>query len=813
MEADGGRSDVLGAARRALLTDGRVVIVGTGGIGKTTIARRLVGELPSDEVVWIELDHIADPDQAESILLDAIGERAAAESAAALMRSSTEDRRVAIVLDGADSVIDTVLDVTEAVPVSPDGPWLVIASRVHPIRVDAATVHVGPLQWRQDDVHSYPMSLFRDWFVGAGGSPAMLDEHRDAVSRLVDSAAGIPLALRVTAATSAAVGLDAAEAIVAAGDELETLSASLARSLDALDATARRLFDAIAVTSGFVDVDAVAAISDLPADAARRAIGTLVRHHLLDVSADGYRMLPPIHRFAVGRARELDATEAVARHLTWCRSRVGTDVLRHEADIRLAIERFLSTDGDAADDLVRRLAYAQMLDLRQHQACELLDDVLDRPELAAAAGVDRRIELLRLSSIAHCESEGVVKALRLLDEADRLVASSKEPERASARLGSMRASFEHDLGRLDDARRRATSAAVAAAQTDDVQNVLQTDCFLAAILQDLGRLEEAEAVAASVVDRCGDEHPVIAAMARSTRAMVAVERGDSASCAAMARHELAETSVPGNIVDAEFLLMLADPIGNAGLIDASSRADRSRPGEWMVYLEAQASLTMSALVDADADRAMTIASDIVVIAEAVPIAWLGLEGLQLLGDAAIMAGDRHQARAAYRRAFLFANEHGFVLRAADALDGLASLVDPGEIRTAMLACGLHIRTIAGAVARRRPWAPPLDASSRRLLEPPAGWLRGSRLSPTAVREVLAATSRLPEPEAQSMGGLSPAELRVARLVAEGCTNRAIGERLHISRRTVETHVVHAFQKLGVHNRTQLATAMNRASAG
>ena len=53
-------------------------------------------------------------------------------------------------------------------------------------------------------------------------------------------------------------------------------------------------------------------------------------------------------------------------------------------------------------------------------------------------------------------------------------------------------------------------------------------------------------------------------------------------------------------------------------------------------------------------------------------------------------------------------------------------------------------------------------------------------------------------------GLSPAERRVAELVADGLTNREIGEQLHIARRTVETHIVHAFQKLGVQNRTQLA---------
>lgn len=53
--------------------------------------------------------------------------------------------------------------------------------------------------------------------------------------------------------------------------------------------------------------------------------------------------------------------------------------------------------------------------------------------------------------------------------------------------------------------------------------------------------------------------------------------------------------------------------------------------------------------------------------------------------------------------------------------------------------------------------------------------------------------------------LTPTESDVVRLVAEGLSNRLIGERLFISRRTVETHVSHVFAKLGVRSRTEIAT--------
>ena len=53
--------------------------------------------------------------------------------------------------------------------------------------------------------------------------------------------------------------------------------------------------------------------------------------------------------------------------------------------------------------------------------------------------------------------------------------------------------------------------------------------------------------------------------------------------------------------------------------------------------------------------------------------------------------------------------------------------------------------------------------------------------------------------------LSPRELEVLALVAEGLSNRAIGERLFVGEATVKTHLLHAFAKLDVDDRTRAVT--------
>ena len=90
------------------------------------------------------------------------------------------------------------------------------------------------------------------------------------------------------------------------------------------------------------------------------------------------------------------------------------------------------------------------------------------------------------------------------------------------------------------------------------------------------------------------------------------------------------------------------------------------------------------------------------------------------------------------------------------------------------------------------------------------WL-GQRLArPTervVVQEVVVSVPAPPVPfvanrDAIDRSGLTPRELEILTLIAEGLSNREIGERLFVSENTVKTHSANLFSKLGARRRIQ-----------
>jgi HD-GYP domain-containing protein (c-di-GMP phosphodiesterase class II) len=84
--------------------------------------------------------------------------------------------------------------------------------------------------------------------------------------------------------------------------------------------------------------------------------------------------------------------------------------------------------------------------------------------------------------------------------------------------------------------------------------------------------------------------------------------------------------------------------------------------------------------------------------------------------------------------------------------------------------------------------------------------RAGRLDPDVVAAVLDAAGQGRPGRRRDLrpAGLSEREIEVLRLVAGGCSNPEIANRLTISRRTAEHHVQHVYSKIGVSSRAAAA---------
>jgi DNA-binding CsgD family transcriptional regulator len=87
-----------------------------------------------------------------------------------------------------------------------------------------------------------------------------------------------------------------------------------------------------------------------------------------------------------------------------------------------------------------------------------------------------------------------------------------------------------------------------------------------------------------------------------------------------------------------------------------------------------------------------------------------------------------------------------------------------------------------------------------------------RIAERASDELAAAGVRPRRGHVNGLAALTPSERRVAELAAVGRTNREIAESLFVTQKTVETHLGHVYDKLGVRSRLKLPAALGTTTA-
>ncbi len=84
----------------------------------------------------------------------------------------------------------------------------------------------------------------------------------------------------------------------------------------------------------------------------------------------------------------------------------------------------------------------------------------------------------------------------------------------------------------------------------------------------------------------------------------------------------------------------------------------------------------------------------------------------------------------------------------------------------------------------------------------------SLLDPAVTARVLERL-RSPEPEVDELASLTEREREILALIAEGLTNRQIGQRLYLAEKTVKNYVSSLLAKLGLERRTQAAVLASK----
>ena len=177
------------------------------------------------------------------------------------------------------------------------------------------------------------------------------------------------------------------------------------------------------------------------------------------------------------------------------------------------------------------------------------------------------------------------------------------------------------------------------------------------------------------------------------------------------------------------------------------------------------------------------------------------------GSGATSLGDASRRMAALARARGLVADIDFDAPFQASIEAFARLSVPLEEARSRLSYGERLRR-----DRRR-----VDARAQLRAAASTFERLGARLWAERTRAELRATGATIEPHrtGASLDALTPQELQVALIVADGISNKATAARLFLSIKTVEAHLHRTYRKLGISSRNELArlvTARSRESS-
>jgi len=759
-----------------------VTVTGPGGAGKTRLAGEVAEQVASRfaDGVWLaELAAVRDPAQMTAAVAAALGVRDLPSVAAAdALAHALARRQLLLVLDNCEHLIGAAAELCGKLLLAADDVRILATSR-EPLRIAGELRYrLGPLTLPDPDdraaaSESEAVTLFADraWLVDPRFA---LDETTaPVVARLVARLDGMPLAIELAAARVDVLGvtqlldrIDDRFGLLADGDRLaeerqRSLAAAVQWSYQLLEDSEQRVFRAVSAFPGPFTLEGAEAVAGAGAG---RAVLRLADCSLLvppRVDPDGrsrYVMLETLRAYGAGLLAESGEGDAVAAALAGYALRV--------AEAAMA--------GLAAD--TGEVAAASWLDAEDATMRQVLEWAMEHD----AAVASRLAAALAWWWQVRGRLAGQVPLLR--EAVDRAAVGSEAWCLGHTWLGQASLDSADPAGAL----RHFTAVRDAVGDRGPFPTLARCLSGRAATLLTMGRIAEAanDARRSLALAREGD-HPVAEALALAVLGLVVCAVGDRAGAGQLARRAEQITDgrhgpmarVCGHILTTVLIhvgdLAAAERVCAAGLAGARAAGDL-----WSLGNLLEKMVVLDLVSGRYADAASNLREGLQTALRTGARARL-LDDLDCCGYLCALTGRCAEAVTVWAAVVVLQGRDGFSVPSHPELpEGWLERQEP--LREARHALG--------------------PAQARAAEE------RGQAMSlATAAEYVLMLTAAGSQPATAVPGpeGLSTRERELVTLVAQGRTDAQIAGQLHISVRTVSSHLDRIRDKTGCRRRADL----------
>src|SRR5688572_7663136 len=311
-----GRERELAETERLLGKTRLLTLTGAGGSGKTRLAlelaRRAVDRF--DEVVWVDLACIADPELIPEQLLESLGLREVADVRDVdVIIEALRPRHALLVLDNCEHLVDACASLAESILRRCEGVSMLATTREALGIPGEQTWLVPPLA--EPDA----MQLFAERARAVSPSFALTDENTPAVSRICLRLDGIPLAIELAAARVKVLSVEQIAArlidafrLLSSGSRTlprhRTIRETIDWSFRLLSEDEQILLRRLAVFSGSFSLTAAEAVCEDERTDVLASLAALVDKSLVMVVDERYRLLETVRQFAAEKLEQAGET-------------------------------------------------------------------------------------------------------------------------------------------------------------------------------------------------------------------------------------------------------------------------------------------------------------------------------------------------------------------------------------------------------------------------------------------------------------------------------------------------------------------------